>query len=175
MKIILRLGEKKYSIISPVKSPWTRRTWCGGSTNEECVTDPLLHPSHRPVSRDGRPLPPGLDVIGCGLACAQRTASAATRSRNDRVTWKALSQLARPWPEKRTNNYGVTSRSDTENHLRGGGAEQAVSISGCKKEFAPKRSVLNVHKPNKICHYSPQVNICWIFFEILKYYGKQYQ
>lgn len=138
MKIILRLGEKKYSINSPVKSPWTRRTWCGGSTDEEC--DWLIRtstPYHRPVSRDGRPLPPRLDVIGYGLACALRTASAATRSRNDRVTWVALSQLARPWPKIRTNNYGSTSRSDSANHRRG----RARGLDLGMQEVAPKGSV----------------------------------
>lgn len=118
MKIILRLGGKKYSINSPVKSPWTRRTWCGGSTDEEC--DWLIRtstPSHRPVSRDGRPLPPGLDVIGCGLACALRTASAATRSRNDKEShgWIYISLHVLDPKNARMSSDG----SDSKNHRRG--------------------------------------------------------
>lgn len=101
MKNILRLGAKKYSIDSPVKSPVTRSTWCGGSTDEEC--DWLIRtttPSRRPVSRDGRPLPPGPDVIGCRLAMrAAHSISSNTQPTWQRVTWTALSQRARPWPE----------------------------------------------------------------------------
>ena len=171
MKIILRLGGKKYSINSPVKSPWTRRTWCDGSTDEEC--DWLIRtstPSRRPVSRDGRPLPPRLDVIGHGPACAPRTASAATHRRNDMEShmngFFLFFQLARPWPEKRTKSYLKLPWSDSETTV---GAEREFGV----QDFVWLQNKLFLTCANKCCRYSPQEKACWNVLETLKYYGKE--
>lgn len=122
MKNILRLGGKKYSISSPVKSPWTRRTWCGGSTDEEC--DWLIRtatPSRRPVSRDGRPPPAGAGPywLPPGLRAAH-SISSNTQPTWQRVTWMALSQRARPWPENAriTTDWRLEAMPDGGFHWR---------------------------------------------------------
>lgn len=108
----------------------------------------------------------GMDVIGCGLACALRTASAATHTA---VMTKSHMD---GFISARASLTRKNARITPDRRLEATAENRRLDIR--VQEVAPKR--LRRTKRFKTCankfrHYSPQ-EVCWKFFEILRYYRK---